>query len=114
MNKMISNSGLICTECPAYIANQTDDDELREKTAAQWSKMYNATILPEAVNCVGCLEDDGVLFHHCTVCEIRKCCREKNVINCAHCDEYKCKRITEFFGWVPEAEKVLDKVRAGL
>ena len=114
MEKIISNCGLICTECPAYIAFKTDDNVLRRKTAEQWSKMYKADIKPENVNCVGCLQADGTLFHHCTVCEIRACCREKGLINCAHCDEYKCKKITEFFGWVPEAEKILDEVKAGL
>lgn len=111
MDKMISKCGLICTECPAFIAYNTDNEELREKTAEQWSKMYNATILPEAVNCVGCQVDEGTLFHHCTVCEIRKCARSKKVETCVDCDEYKCERITEFFGWVPEAEKILDEMR---
>lgn len=111
MEMMISNCGLICTECPAFIALQTDDAELREKTARQWSKMYNATILPEAVNCVGCQKKEGILFHHCTVCEIRECAGEKQVQTCADCDEYKCRRIKDFFGWVPEAEKVLDGLR---
>lgn len=108
---MISKCGLLCTECPAFIAYKTDDNNLREKTAKQWSKMYNAVILPEAINCVGCQAENGILFHHCTVCEMRKCAREKKVQTCADCSEYKCKRIIEFFGWVPEAEKVLDELR---
>ncbi len=108
---MISNCGLICTECPAYIAFRTDDNELRKKTARLWSRMYKADIKPENIDCAGCQTDDGILFHHCTVCEIRACCREKSVLNCTHCEEYKCKRIKDFFGWVPEAEKVLDGLR---
>ncbi len=114
MKQLISNCGLNCAECPAYIALKTNDDELRQKTAVEWSKMYKADIKPENVNCVGCLADEGTLFHHCTVCEIRACCRKKGHLSCAYCDDYKCKIISDFFGWVPEAEKVLDEVRAGL
>jgi hypothetical protein len=109
MKPIISKCGLLCSECPAFIAYHTDDNELRETTAKQWSKTYNATILPEAVNCVGCQESSGVLFHHCTVCEIRICAREKEVRTCADCEQYKCARIKEFFRWVPEAEKVLNE-----
>jgi hypothetical protein len=93
---------------------QTNDDELRFKTAAEWSKMFNAEILPEAVNCSGCLADDGVVFHHCTVCKIRACCRQKSVLNCAYCPDYGCDKITEIFSWVPEAKKALDEIRKTL
>ena len=111
MKRMISNCGLICTDCPAYIAYKVDDNALRIKTAAEWSKIYNADIKPEHVNCIGCLADKGTLFQHCSVCEIRACCRARGHENCAHCEEYKCQRITDFFGWVPEAEQVLDEVK---
>ena len=110
MNKMIASCGLICTECPAFLAHKNNDEKLRIKTAKQWSKEFKADIKPENINCVGCLEKDGILFHHCLECKIRACCLEKNIPNCAHCDDYGCELITEFFDCVQEAEKVLDKI----
>jgi Protein of unknown function (DUF3795) len=108
---IISNCGLICTECPAYIALKTDDEDLRIKTSVQWSKMYGADIKPEAINCSGCLADSGTLFHHCNVCKIRACCREKAVANCALCADYDCELISEFFGFAPEAKNILEEIR---
>ena len=114
MNRMIAACGLICTECPAYIAHKNNDQQLRVKTAEEWSKMFKAKLKPEIINCVGCLETEGTLFHHCMECKIRACCREKEILNCAYCDDYGCEHITEFFGFVPEAKKVLDDIRANL
>ena len=38
MEKIIAYCGLICSECPAYIATQKDSDEERKKVAEKWSK----------------------------------------------------------------------------
>jgi len=114
MEKMIAYCGLICTECPAYIAHKNDDQQLRIKTADEWSKMYEAKLKPEIINCVGCLETEGTLFHHCMECKIRACCREKNLANCAYCDDYGCEKITEFLNYVPEAKKVLDEIKVNI
>jgi hypothetical protein len=38
MSEMISFCGLLCNECPAYIATQTNDDRLREKVAKNGAK----------------------------------------------------------------------------
>ena len=114
MKRIIAYCGLICTECPAYIAHKNDDEQLRIKTAEEWSKMFKAKLKPESINCVGCLETEGTLFHHCMECPIRACCREKEILNCAYCDDYGCEHITEFFGFVPEAKKVLDDIRANM
>lgn len=111
MEEIISACGLICTECPAYIATLNDDDELRTKTANEWSKMYGATISPDDVNCVGCLEETGRHIGHWDECEIHKCTKERELLNCAYCDDYGCEKITGFFKMAPEAEKVLSRVR---
>ena len=42
MNRMIASCGLICTECPAFLAHKNDDEQLRIKTAKQWSKEFKA------------------------------------------------------------------------
>ena len=36
-DQLLGYCGLSCTECPAYIAKRTDDQELRINTAKEWS-----------------------------------------------------------------------------
>lgn len=110
-DEMIANCGLVCTGCPAYIAARTNDDSLRKKTAENWSKLFNADIRPAAINCDGCLSESKRLFAHCFECEIRKCCREKKVLNCALCPDFPCRKISDFMALVPEAESKLKEIR---
>jgi hypothetical protein len=114
MDKMVAYCGLTCTDCPAFIATHKDDDDERKKVAEEWSKDYNATLKPEDINCDGCVTDSENLFSHTKVCEIRKCGKDKKVENCAHCDEYACDRLTEFFKMAPEAKTNLEEIRKNL
>ncbi|MCK4824426.1 DUF3795 domain-containing protein, partial [bacterium] len=41
MEKMISFCGIVCTECPAFLATKNDDDNERKKIAEMWSKQYH-------------------------------------------------------------------------
>jgi len=114
MEKLISVCGLICSECPAFIATQKNDDEERRKVAEMWSKDYKADLKPEDINCRGCIIDTDKLFNYCKVCEIRRCGKEKKVKNCAYCDDYTCEKLTEFFKMAPQAKTNLDEVRKNL
>lgn len=113
-NMMISCCGLNCAGCPAYIATRTDDQALREKTAREWSQMYQAEIKAADIHCDGCTSDSDRLFHHCTVCEFRACARGRKLPNCAHCPEYACAKLAAFQAQVPEAKATLDAVRKTL
>ncbi len=110
-SRMLAMCGLDCAACPAFIAYRTDDQDLRVKTAAEWSKQFNVTFKPEEINCVGCLKTDGVHIGHCADCEIRKCGLERHVKNCALCSDYPCERIEGFVANVPPAKANLDEVR---
>jgi hypothetical protein len=109
--KIIAACGLVCSECPAYIATQKNDDALRAETAAKWSKMFHAEIKAADIQCDGCPSDSGQLFSHCAVCEIRKCAREKKLATCARCPEYSCPKLESFLAQVPEARAVLEALR---
>ncbi|MEA2104275.1 MAG: DUF3795 domain-containing protein [Candidatus Cloacimonadota bacterium] len=111
MSKMIAYCGIVCTECPAYIATKNNDEDLRKKTATEWSKTYGAEIKPENIYCDGCLQDEGHLIGHCAECEIRACGKEKKVENCAYCDDFACEKLEKFFEFVPTAKKVLENIR---
>ena len=47
MAKIIGICGLICSECPAYIATKKNDDGERKKVAEIWSKEFSSDIKPE-------------------------------------------------------------------
>ena len=112
--KIVAFCGLLCNECPAYIAKQTNDKELRKKTAERWTS-DDFPLKPEDINCDGCI-DGKELFKHCTMCEVRKCGLEKGVKNCAYCAEYPCKKLEGLWGLLqaPEAKEILDEIRKTL
>lgn len=114
MAEIISYCGLLCSDCGAYTATINDDDGKRAEVAKEWSEMHEAELSPSDINCDGCLTDGPRVFQHATVCEIRKCSKAKGLENCAHCEEYPCGRLEEFFKMVPQARERLDAVRAGL
>ena len=63
MNQLIGCCGLDCETCNARIATLTNNNTLREKTAALWTKLNGVTISPEMINCTGIiLIDSGLLW----------------------------------------------------
>ena len=53
-NQLIGCCGLDCEKCDARIATTTNDNALRKKTAALWTKLNGVTITPDMINCTGC------------------------------------------------------------
>jgi hypothetical protein len=111
MSQMTAFCGLICSECGAFIATQNNDDKKREEVSQLWSKQYNHDIKPTDINCDGCTSDCDRLIGHCHVCEIRKCGKQKAIVNCAYCDDYACEKLEGFFKMVLDAKKHLDEIR---
>ena len=114
MDEMIAFCGLTCTRCPAFLATRSDDDEARRKIAQEWSKEFGADINPEDINCDGCLATDGRHIGYCGMCEIRKCGMDRGVENCAHCADYACEKLEDFFGKAHEARATLDAIRRNI
>jgi hypothetical protein len=114
MEKIVAYCGIVCTECPAFIATKNDDDAKRKETAELWSKQFGQEIKPEDINCEGCTLDTGKKIDHCTVCEIRKCGHEHKVVNCAYCADYACEKLEKFFQMLPMGKATLDEIRKGL
>lgn len=79
--------GLDCETCAARIATVTNDQALREKTAALWSKLNGAAITPEMINCTGC-RMDGAKTPFCDkLCPVHNCVRKKGFSTCADCPQ---------------------------
>jgi len=112
MLKMIAYCGLNCTVCPAFIATSEDDEEKRRKVASEWnSEQY--PLKQADINCDGCLPDNKRLIKFCFVCTIRSCCREKELENCAFCDDYICEKLEKFYKMMQsdKAKATLDEIR---
>lgn len=114
MDEVIAFCGIPCHECGAFLATRDDNDERRAKVAQLWSKEYKKDIKPEDINCEGCVSDSENLFNYTKICEIRKCGKEKDVANCAYCDDYACEKLEKIFEMVPDAKNRLDEIRAKL
>jgi hypothetical protein len=114
MDKIIAYCGLVCTDCPAYVATQANDRAELEHVAAMWREQFGAPdITAEWVLCDGCIVA-GHKCGHCFECEIRACGITRGVLNCAYCAGYGCEKLEGFFGFVPDARTLLDSIRAGL
>lgn len=110
MEPIIAYCGINCSECDAYKATANNDDALRTKVAAEWSKMYGFDCQPEQINCVGCLATEGVQIGHCSECNIRLCGLSKKVANCGHCEAYACDQLNEFHIHAATAKENLDQI----
>lgn len=114
MEKIIGFCGLVCSECPAFIATKTDDAKERERIAKEWSKEYKHEFKIEDINCDGCISRGGRHIGYCSICEIRVCAVEKDVKNCAYCEDYSCETLNNFFNMAPQAKKNLEEIKKSL
>jgi hypothetical protein len=115
MDRIIAYCGLVCTDCPAYIATQANDRAALARVAAQWREEYDAPdITVESVICDGCTTEGERKCSHWYECNIRICGTERGVVNCAYCDDYGCEEIEGFFSFVPDARARLDAIGQGL
>jgi hypothetical protein len=111
MLKIIGYCGLVCTDCPTYIATQKNDDVAREKIAAAYSKKFGFSIKAKEINCDGCLSNEGRLIGYCKACNIRKCCRAKRLANCTLCPEESCDYLKNFHAFSPKAKDSYKKLK---
>ncbi len=106
-NKMIAVCGLDCAACDAFIATKSNDDTMKAKVAAEWSKMNGADIKPEDIICEGCRTGSSVLGGYCSMCEIRKCAAEKQVSHCGICTDFPCEKVSMVLDNSPTAAENL-------
>jgi len=115
MDRMVAACGLICTECPAYIATQENDNQKRAKVAEDWSK-WGEKLKPEDINCSGCVQTARTVFRFCNTCGVRSCVLKKNINNCAYCSEYSCKKLDDLLKSMDAlaARKNLEEIRKSI
>lgn len=116
MEEMISYCGLICTECPIYIASREPDKNKKEKLIVEiidaCRNIYGIEYKPEQITeCDGCKSNSGRIFSSCRECKIKKCASEKNIESCALCRDYPCGQLLKIFETEPAAKQRLDNIR---
>lgn len=114
MNRRIACCGLDCEQCDARIATMTDDEALRERTAALWTKLNGVEITPAMISCAGC-RAEGAKTPFCdALCMIRRCVREKELETCADCGRMDgCEILGRITGGNPAAMENLKRLREG-
>ncbi len=108
MKKMIAYCGLICTDCPAFIATKANDEKKARETAELWASQFGVKVAVSDVWCDGCIAG-GKKCAHCAECEIRACGTAHGVENCGRCPDFPCEKIEAFFAMVPQARTTLDQ-----
>lgn len=111
--RIIARCGLICSECPAFLATQAGDADKIAETAAMWSKAYGVKVLPDDVWCDGCVPP-GLKCGHCSDCEVRDCAEDRDMDNCGLCPDMPgCDTIQNFFKIAPNARQVIISIADG-
>lgn len=116
MTEMIAYCGLTCPTCPIYLAtrqeNKAEQARMRSEIVYLCKEHYGMSYaLEDITDCDGCQAEGERLFSACKNCPIRKCAREKELENCAHCSEYACETLEVFFRSDPTAKTHLDAIR---
>jgi len=115
MDRMVAFCGLICTNCPGYIATKANDWEALEKLAEKARIEYHLPDITAASSaCDGCLSTTDRKCSYCAVCDIRSCALAHAVENCGACPQYGCEKIAGFLKMVPEAKSVLDSIHVSV
>ena len=89
----ISICGDVCSECPRFIATETNDTAELEKIAELWYRLgFRDSILSsEDLKCTGCSKDKVCSYN------INNCKHLNGKNNCGECDSFPCDKITIVF-----------------
>ena len=112
MNQLIGCCGLDCEICDARIATFANDEALREKTAALWTKLSGVTITPDMINCAGC-RIEGAKTPFCDkLCPVHNCVREKGLDTCVDCGKMEeCPTLGQIDANSPSVLDNLEQLR---
>ena len=115
MSRMIAYCGLVCSECPTFLATRADDDApARARTAAVYAEKFGFHLRPEEIDCDGCRSEGGTLMAYCGACAIRACCRSRGLDNCALCPDASCERLAEFHAFSSGAKASFEALKQQL
>jgi hypothetical protein len=61
--------------------------------------------------CDGCSTGKRTSTAHASTCAIRLCASGRGVITCAHCADYGCAALQQFFAYAPVLKDKLEAIR---
>ena len=98
-DRIVAPCGISCTNCPAYLATQSDDMERLQEIAERWS---NEKQIYEVVDiiCDGCFSDR--LHTYCAECEVRACAIDNGYSVCSLCPLYPCDRLNDVWNFITQ------------
>ena len=92
MEKIIAKCGIRCDLCPAHEDKLTTNED-KEQMSTAFDKYYGHKISPDDITpCKGCNLVDKPPAGECWVFF---CVRDKQLPNCAHCEDFPCKNISD-------------------
>jgi hypothetical protein len=80
MERIIAYCGLICNDCPIFIATLDNDQRKKVELANQYSS-EDYKVTPEDINCHGCTSTSKNVFKFCNACDIRLCGMKNEIPN---------------------------------
>ena len=83
--ELIGRCGLFCGACDNYLAFKPGKEKLLEN-----EKFQNK----ENEYCEGCNSEK--VSAHCSICKMRLCAIDKNIISCGDCECFPCTEIVKF------------------
>lgn len=108
--KILAYCGILCNECPIYIATQNNDQKAKEELAVQCSN-DRCKFEPEDMYCLGCFKVDVQKSKMCSHCEIRACAVQKDIVNCGECDQFPCATVEKLIPADSEGRARLNQIK---
>ena len=89
--EILTKCGYRCDLCLAYKSNVEKNDQ-RDILSDGWKSLYGFRIKPNDIVCEGCVSCDNPDLID-KACPVRLCVIDKEIENCAFCDEYICEKL---------------------
>jgi len=104
--EILSRCGFRCDLCPAYNPNIKSFEDKKE-VSEKWQKYFGFYLPPEKVGCDGCIDNTPPLDSECP---IRPCVNEKELKNCAYCNNFGCDKLKSRMNALEEIESKFDNI----
>ena len=81
----------------------------------KWAEQFGAKdFSADQCICDGCSSGKRTSAAHAVTCGIRLCASARGVVTCAHCADYGCTTLQQFFAFAPVLKEKLEAVRKDL
>ncbi len=93
MQPILTRCGYRCDLCLAYKPNVEKNPANQKILSDGWFKYFGFRLQPEKIICDGCMSANPKLID--ISCPIRPCVIEKELDNCAQCEQYVCDKLAQ-------------------